>query len=380
MLLTLSGRALRPLASSSVEPFVVRVTEDTAAPSAANVLLVRGRGETLPPGFRAYLVTEEARAPLRDTYVLAQEFRYLADGDVVRLDPQRQALQVLYRRMSRHNTLLVTEQCDNYCVMCSQPPKNADDSWRLNELIHAISLMSPDTESIGITGGEPALLGDKLVRLLTYLKEVMPRTAIHVLSNGRRLADDGLARSIGELRHPNLMFGIPLYSALPEEHDYVVQAKGAFDETVHGILNLKQNGVRVELRTVLHRETYAWLPSLAAFVARNLLFVDHVAVMGLELTGFAKTNVDALWIDPAEYIPHLHEAIRDLVRAGMRCSIYNLPLCVLPAALRPFARKSISDWKNSYLDECKPCVRRDDCAGFFATGITRRSSAIAPFT
>ena len=94
------------------------------------------------------------------------------------------------------------------------------------------------------------------------------------------------------------MFGIPLYSDLPEEHDYVVQARGAFDETVRGILNLKRMGVRVALRFVVHAETFERLPKFAEFVARNLLFVDHIAIMGLEPTGFAKTNVDTLWVDP----------------------------------------------------------------------------------
>jgi hypothetical protein len=39
------------------------------------------------------------------------------------------------------------------------------------------------------------------------------------------------------------------------------------------------------------RDTCAWL-------ARNLPFVDHVALMGLENTGFALANQDLLWIDP----------------------------------------------------------------------------------
>jgi len=36
-----------------------------------------------------------------------------------------------------------------------------------------------------------------------------------------------------------MLIGIPIYSDDPVRHDYVVQAKGAFDETMQGILNLK---------------------------------------------------------------------------------------------------------------------------------------------
>jgi len=37
------------------------------------------------------------------------------------------------------------------------------------------------------------------------------------------------------------------------------------------------------------------------WLARNLPFVDHVALMGLENTGFAIANQELLWIDHA---PH----------------------------------------------------------------------------
>jgi len=35
-----------------------------------------------------------------------------------------------------------------------------------------------------------------------------------------------------------MLIGIPIYSDDPVRHDYVVQSKGAFDETIQGILNL----------------------------------------------------------------------------------------------------------------------------------------------
>jgi MoaA/NifB/PqqE/SkfB family radical SAM enzyme len=78
------------------------------------------------------------------------------------------------------------------------------------------------------------------------------------------------------------------------------------------VLNLKRFGQRVEIRVVLHKQTYKGLPELATFIARNLLFVDQVALMGLEHTGFARANIDSLWIDPIEYKDQLSEAVRIL--------------------------------------------------------------------
>ncbi|MFO0652349.1 MAG: hypothetical protein U0326_39385 [Polyangiales bacterium] len=129
----------------------------------------------------------------------------------------------------------------------------------------------------------------------------------------------------------------------------------------------------------MHRETVGRLPEFARFVARNLTFVDHVALMGLELVGYARSNLDALWIDPVDYQPPLVKAALALHRAGLSVSIYNHTLCTLDEALHPFARKSISDWKNVYVDACTRCDLRERCGGFFASSTVRRSRGIAPF-
>jgi His-Xaa-Ser system radical SAM maturase HxsC len=178
--------------------------------------------------------------------------------------------------------------------------------------------------------------------------------------------------------HPDLVIGIPLYSDIASRHDFVVQAVGAFDQTVRGIMNLERCGTRVEIRVVLHRWTIERLPQLAQFLARNLPFVDHVALMGLEVTGFGRLNLDALWIDPLDYQPTLTQAVRILDRHGLNVSIYNHQLCTLREELWPFARQSISDWKNEFLEVCSECAVRDRCGGFFSTARVRHSAHIRP--
>ncbi|NBD13743.1 His-Xaa-Ser system radical SAM maturase HxsC [Corallococcus silvisoli] len=378
---SLSAPGLRPVSPSSAHPFIGRILEhptSTARGGVPGILLVQGKPGALPPGFRAYLLEEASSdVGVSDAYVLPPGFHPLAEGDVVRVEPSNRRLSVLYRRASPSNSLLVTERCDNYCLMCSQPPRKQDDSWLLDELLELIPLISPETRELGITGGEPGLLGEGLLRLVDRLKTHLPETAVHLLSNGRRFSREDFAQGLGRLRHPDLMVGVPLYSDLPEEHDHVVQARGAYDETLRGILNLKRAGVRVELRVVIHALTSERLPELARFIARNLLFVDHVALMGLELMGFAKTNLPKLWVDPLDYQEPLRASVRILDRAGVSTSLYNHPLCVLPADLHAFARKSISDWKNVYFRECEGCSLREACGGFFASSALKRSRGIA---
>ena len=174
------------------------------------------------------------------------------------------------------------------------------------------------------------------------------------------------------------MIGIPLYADYSQLHDFIVQADNAFDETIRGILNLKRCKVPVEIRVVIHAKNYVRLAKLAEFITRNLLFVDHVALMGLEVMGFAKSNLNELWIDPYDYQNELQQAVEILARYKIRVSIYNTPLCVIPESIRQYAVCSISDWKTDYLDICETCDAKHQCGGFFSSNLKKVSNYIYP--
>jgi His-Xaa-Ser system radical SAM maturase HxsC len=366
------------------EPVIGRVTTAGLPPGEAredSILLWRDSG---PPadsrGYMAVMTPEktpawEVAAPLVHS---VSGFDYLSDGDVVYVSPSG-FVRTLYRRGSPHNFILATDQCNSFCLMCSQPPRQVNDFDRIGEHLRLIDLMDPETAELGITGGEPTLFKDDFLRLIEYCRDKLPRTALHVLTNGRLFYYREFARRLGEIAHPDLMLGIPLYSDVDSEHDYVVQAKGAFEETVLGLHNLGRYGVPVEVRVVVHKQTYRRLPRLAEFISRNFPFAAHVALMGMEMFGFVHRNMDELWIDPYDYQAELWEATESLFLSGMNVSIYNHQLCVLDEGLWPFARKSISDWKNIYLDECGRCALREQCGGLFQSAAKRHSAHIKPF-
>ena len=116
------------------------------------------------------------------------------------------------------------------------------------------------------------------------------------------------------------------------------------------------------------------------FIYRNLTFVDHVALMGMEITGFAKANLEQLWIDPWDYRRIISESASYLASMGMNVSIYNHQLCTLDAKVWHLAQRSISDWKNEYEARCQDCSVKEKCGGFFATSTVRRSAHIRPIT
>lgn len=355
-----SGDQHRPMALRSREAFLV--TDDP-----------------IPDGFGWYIfVNRPARAAGAPTIELPSEFDYLADGDVLRLTPSKNGLRVLFRKNASINSFLLTERCNNLCLMCSQPPRNVNDGWIVDEILEALPLIDTDVPEIMFSGGEPTLLGDRFFELVQACKSYLPRTALHILSNGRTFADAKFAAKLGQIKHHDLMLGIPVYSDLSHVHDYVVQADGAYDETLRGILNLRQFGVPVEIRVVLHKQTVSRLAQLAEFITRNLLFVSHVALMGLEMTGFTKANLDDLWIDPVDYKAELSKAVGILDRAKIRTSIYNSQLCLLDRSIWQFAVQSISDWKQEYMPECDGCRVQDRCGGFFASAQLKYSDHIRP--
>jgi len=302
-------------------------------------------------------------------------------GDVVRLLEGTSLISVLFRRGSTSNTLFATERCNSLCLMCSQPPRDEDDSWRVAELIRLVTLIDKDEIQLGITGGEPTLLEEGLERILEACAEHLPETTLHILTNGRNFADRTRVGRLARIRPDHTVWAIPLYADVPDLHDEVVAAPGAFEETLQGFYELGRVGARTELRVVLHKLTIPRLPQLASFIYRRLPFVQHVALMGLEPMGFAKGNRETLWIDPVDYIPELESAVFHLSNRSIPVSIYSLPHCILPRNLWPFARQSISAWKRLYPDACEPCAVGDLCAGFFASaGPAWRSRAVHPLT
>jgi len=363
------------------KPLVARVTRNQDIDEEGNILITGDSAIHYLPKFSALLTGLPIAQLIPDKPAVYNvlSLDHLQEGDIVAINTDG-IIQTLYRPGSKQNFLLFTERCNSNCLMCSQPPKNKNDGdYFYNIYSQLIPLLPTDCEEIGITGGEPTLLGDLFFQLLDQLKNHLPDTEIHCLSNGRTFAWREMTEQIASLNYERLMFGIPVYSDHAASHDYIVQAKGAFNQTMQGLYNLAAIGQRLEIRVVLHKQTIPRLKKLAHYIYRNLPFASHVAFMGLENQGYTPHNIDKLWIDPDDYMNELTEAAEYLDQMGMNVSIYNSQLCVMPERLWRFNRKSISDWKNIYLEKCAGCRLLNDCGGLFASCSEQHSKAIKPF-
>ncbi|GHU67075.1 hypothetical protein FACS189413_01200 [Bacteroidia bacterium] len=252
--------------------------------------------------------------------------------------------------------------------MCCQPPtKQNDFDFFFEQNIALIKNAPKDLSIIGISGGEPTLSGERFFELISTIREYLPDTTIHILTNGRCFANEIYAQRLKEIGGNNLLLGIPIHSDSSLIHDKISGAKNSFNETIFGLYNLAAVDIPIELRIVINNLNYKRLNQLSDYIFRNLSFVNCVSFMAMEYIGFVVKNSKQVWIEPIEYMPYLKEAVLTLNSWNIDVAIFNLPLCLLPEELHTFARKSISDWKNKYAEVCYNCAKKNDCCGLFAT-------------
>jgi len=261
--------------------------------------------------------------------------------------------------------------------MCPQTLVS-DSSENLQDNLEIIRLIDKKTTALGLTGGEPTLLGDGLIKLLKECKKQLPNTQIQILSNGILLNNNEYVRKMVHLGMRNLVFCIPLYADTDTEHNFIMQREGAFEDAIQGLYNLATYKQLIEIRIVVMSLNYKRLPQIAEFIYHNLPFAIHVAFMGMEVEGLARKNVNKLWASPKDYAPFLKEAVLYLSQRNMDVSIYNEQLCLMPKELWSFTRQSISEWKNTYLEKCKDCKEKGECAGFFAKPFEDHQKSITP--
>lgn len=280
---------------------------------------------------------------------------------------------------SNDNTLFVTEQCNNHCLMCCQPPKRKNDIEQFfKENILIIRSAPKDLKVIGISGGEPTLLGGRLLDLISEIRLQLPNTDIHLLSNGRAFSNADYTHLLKEAAGEKICIGIPLHSDYSRDHDTIAGAKGAYTETLLGLYTLASEKISIELRIVINSINYTRLPLISEFISKNIPFVEWVAFMGMEKTGFAIRNKNKIWIEPQNYISLLIEAVQRLYDWDIDTAIYNIPLCLLPQEYHTFAKQSISTWKVKYLPFCRDCKLKNDCCGSFDTS-TEPYIGLKPF-
>lgn len=294
-------------------------------------------------------------------------------GDIVKIIPSG-LLLVMYVANSDDNALFISERCNNNCIMCPQIMKKNPSNF-LDENIEILNLLDDSPKYLGITGGEPTSEWKNLLEIVKIVTQKHPNTIIQLLTNGRIFKDEKYLIEINQI-NSNILYCIPLYSDNPNIHNTMVGNDNAFSETIDGLYNLAKHKCPIELRTVITKLNYKRLPAYTSWVYKNLPFISHLAIMGMEPIYFARKNLETLWVDPIDYSNELYKACQNLVRCGLPFFIYNHQLCVIHKELRGYCCKTISGFKQIYLESCKNCSQRSFCGGLFESAKYIHSRAI----
>jgi His-Xaa-Ser system radical SAM maturase HxsC len=330
-------------------PFVVRVRRDTADDERDAVLIDDDAGR---------LEYRSAQGPVRLFGAAADD----VEGDVLLVIPARGIAHRLIRARSEHNAFLVTEQCDQLCLMCSQPPKPGHVD--LYPLLEQAARLAPMGATIGITGGEPTLHKRELFRFLRNALAERPDLRFHVLTNGQHFEPDD-HNDMQAWESNRVLWGVPVYSPFAAEHDHMVGKDGAHARLSESLALLATWGAEIELRTVVLAPAAPSLRTLARWLITHTPFVSFWAIMQLENIGFGRKNWTELFADTSAHFDDVAAAVDTATAHGLPVSLYNFPLCTVPIGYRKFAVSSISDWKRRYLTTCHGCNLRDRCGGFF---------------
>lgn len=252
-----------------VEDVVGRITFGKKMFHRSNEIWVSKDASSPAFGYAATITTKDTISDNGKPYCVVDNVDEFHEGDVVVINQQGEIIFV-YEVKSNHNAIMATERCNHRCIMCPQPPiLQEKDKTPFN--LKLISLFDKNTQEIGITGGEPTLIGDNLFVLINHIKKELPKTAISILSNGVKFSDKEYAMKLAKCRHHDLQIDIPLFSDIAEEHNRIVGAK-TFYKTVQGLYNLALFHQRIGIRIVVHKQTYRRLPQFADYIYHNFPF------------------------------------------------------------------------------------------------------------
>ena len=285
-----------------------------------------------------------------------------------------------YRDDSEDNVIVVTNQCNSNCIMCpdSDAVRNTKENPDIKKLLEQVRCIPNDTKHITITGGEPGLLRENLIKLLEECKKYLPNTEFLLLSNGRIFSNTDFTNKVKESLPQYIRIAIPIYADNENLHDKITRAKGSFKQTIVGIKKLIERDVDIEIRIVVLKKNYQHLEDIANFIVKEIPQAKMVNIMALEMTGNAYKNREQVWINFDEVKEYLYRACITLIESGMITNLYNFPLCNLDERLYSLAHKSITDYKIRYKDQCEECLAKGSCGGFFNSTINFKDIEVKP--
>lgn len=225
--------------------------------------------------------------------------------------------------------------CNNHCIFCVQGRKREIyGNKETNEVKRLLEEARQDADSVVFTGGEVTIRKD-LIELVKFAKG-LGFERIQIQTNGRMLAykkmcEDLITAGANE-------FSPALHGHIPELHDYLTDAKGAFRQTVRAIRNLRELDQLIMTNTVIVRSNYRHLPELVKLLVA--LKVDQLQLAMVHPLGTAAEQFFRVVPRFTLVRPYLHKALKIGIRAGVTVMTEAVPYCFMQG-LEPYVAERI---------------------------------------
>ena len=211
--------------------------------------------------------------------------------------------------------LAVTYRCNNDCAHCYNArernfPELSTDQWKkILDQLWALGV-----PHIVFTGGEATLRND------------LPELIHHAESNGQITGLNTNARRLIDMEYVNKLVNagldhvqITVESCVPEIHDEMMRAKGAFKQTIQGLKNVLDSKLYVMTNTTMLRTNIDTIPATLDFLADT--GVPTIGLNALIYSGNGLTVGTGL--RESELQPILDIATRKTAERGQRLIWYT---------------------------------------------------------
>jgi radical SAM protein with 4Fe4S-binding SPASM domain len=241
--------------------------------------------------------------------------------------------------------LALTYRCNNDCAHCYNArarsfPELDTAGWKqVIDRVWEIGI-----PHVVFTGGEPSLRDD-LPELIAHAERNGQITGIN--TNARRLSDTRFVQRLVDAGLDHVQITVESHDA--EIHDQMVQARGAWKQTIAGLRNVLETPLYVMTNTTMLQENAGGLAETLAFLSAEgvptiglnaLIYSGHGATVGTGLSesqlppllDLARQHTEAhgqrlIWYTPTQYC-HFDPMQLELGVKGCTAALFNM--CVEP--------------------------------------------------
>lgn len=267
--------------------------------------------------------------------------------------------------------------CNNNCRFCVQSDNKCKGNRSFEEIKKDLVDSKNRCEGVVFTGGEITIRKDffeliKLAKSLNY-------KIIQIQSNGRMFSSLDFCKKTIEAGATE--FSPALHGYCKEQHDYLTQAKGSFNQTIKGIINLKSLGAIVLTNTVVVKSNYVNIPEIAELLVR--LDVDQFQFAFVHAIGNALRNFDNIVPSISLAAPYIKKGLQIGIDTRKRVMSEAMPYCLMKGYENYVAEKYIPETEirgekhqntDNYsaqrknqgkkkFEQCKGCIYDKECEG-----------------